>query len=153
MGFKDILVHLDAHRSAATRLQLALSIARMSKAHLAALYGFELPELPPAPFSDVVGEVYVESAGLPAAYERERDAAFGNAEQFEAAFHAETKRAGLTGDWRIGPDKAADLVTMVTERARYADLAVLGQVDPEHPRFDTLARLPETVMMECGRPA
>ena len=151
MAFKEILVHLDNHRGHETRLRLAVSIARRSNAHLAALYGFELPQVPP-PISNVATGGYVTSDMLRSIYIRERDAAFDSATQFEARFRAEIGRFGLSGDWLICPDKAADLVTLVTARARYADLAVVGQADPDHPLFDTLARLPEMVMMGCGRP-
>lgn len=151
MGFKDILLHIDNHRGHETRLHLALSIARQNKAHLVGLYGFELPQVPP-PLRNLAGGAYVTSDLLRTTYVRERDTAFIDAAHIEASFHAEIKRAGLTGDWRICPEKANDAVTLVTERARYADLVILGQADPDHPLFDTLARLPETVMMNCGRP-
>lgn len=151
MAFKKILVHLDNHPGYETRLQLALSIAKPDKAHLVALYGFELPRVPSSP---LIAEAYVGNlVSRPSyAYERERDAAYLNAAQIQAAFRAEAKNAGLTGDWQICPDDAADFVIMVTEQARYADLAVLGQVAPDHPFFDRLATLPETVMMGSGRP-
>jgi nucleotide-binding universal stress UspA family protein len=149
MGFKDILVHLDGHRGSEKRLQLAVSIARQDKAHLVGIYGFELPR---DPFPNIMTEAYAENPVFRTAYERERDAAFAIADQIEATFRAETKRAGLTADWRLSPAKTTDLVTMVTEQAHYADLVVLGQADPDHPLFDRLAKLPETVMMGCGRP-
>jgi nucleotide-binding universal stress UspA family protein len=149
MAFRDILVHLDAQRSAAKRLRLAVSIARPSQAHLTGIYGFELPR---APFPGLAAPPYVVNATARTVYERERDGAFADAAQIEADFHAEAKRAGLSGDWRIGPDKPADLLNFVTARARYADVTVLGQADPDHPYFDTLARLPETVMLGSGRP-
>jgi len=151
MTFKKILVHLDDHRGHETRLQLAISIARRSNAHLAALYGFDLPQVPP-PISNLATGGYVTTDMLRDVYIRERDAAFDNAAHFEAIFRAETSRFGLTGEWLICPDEAADRVTLVVERARYADLTVVGQADPDHPLFDVLARLPETVMMACGRP-
>jgi len=150
MAFKEILVHLDDHQGYEARLRLALALAQAHKAHLVALYGFELPVAPRA--RNVVG-VYAEDNVLRTAYERERDAAYANASSLEAAFHLETRRAGLSAEWEVRPDKATDLIAFVTKRARYADLAVLGQAHPDHPFFDTLAKLPEAVMLGCGRPA
>lgn len=149
MVYRDILVHLDAQPSSARRLRLARSMARPGKSHLVAIYGFELPR---TPFPGLAAPPYVISAASRDSYERERDCAFADAAQAEADFRAETKRGEITGDWRIGPDKPADLLAMITARARYADLSVVGQADPNHPLFDTLARLPETVMLESGRP-
>ncbi len=149
MVFEDILVHLDSHPGYERRLRLAVSIARRDKARLVGLYGFEMPRVP---FPDLVSEAYVEDNAYRTIYVRERDAAFARAAQIEAAFRAETNRAGLTADWQVVTEKAGDLVTSVIEQAHYADLAVLGQADPGHPLFDKLAKLPETVMMGCGRP-
>jgi len=152
MAIKEILVHLDNNRGHETRLKLAIAIAERSKAHIVALYGFDLPSVPP-PISNLATGGYVTSDMERNVYIRERDAAFDGATQFERAFRAETSRFGLAGDWLICPDKPAELITLVTERARYADLALIGQADPDHPLFDSLARLPEMVMMGCGRPA
>lgn len=149
MGFKDILVHLDGHRND-RRLRLAVALAQPSKAHIVGIYGFELPR-DPVP-SLVSAEIYAESHAVRSTYERERDAVFALAEQTEAAFRATVKRAGLAADWRMSPDKPTDLIDLVAAQAHYADLVVMGQADPAHPLFDKLATLPETVMMECGRP-
>lgn len=149
MAFKEIIVYLDDHRGSQTRLQLALSIAQREKAHLVAFYGFQLPDLS-LPNLAIGG--YAESNAARAALDRERDTAFVTAAQMEATFRTKTNLAGLMGDWEICPQKATDVVAHVTERARYADLAVLGQTDPDHLFFDKLAKLPETVMMGSGRP-
>jgi len=149
MAYKDILVHLDHYRGADVRLRLALSLAKRNEARIAGLYAFQLPRVP---YSRVVAGAYVEDNAALTAYERERDTAFNHAAYSEAEFHAEARRAGLKSDWQLCPDKATELVTLVTERARYADLTVLGQADSAHPFFDTLAKLPEAVMLGCGRP-
>ncbi|HKT18376.1 MAG TPA: universal stress protein [Stellaceae bacterium] len=149
MAFKEILVQLDNHRNYEARLQLALSIAQRSDAHLVALYGLELPQIPSMSpgFAEVL---YVGNAAAQATYERERDAAFSDAEQLEARFHALIKRAGVQGSWESCPEKPKDFINLVTKRARYTDLAIVGQNDPDHP--GAAANLPETVMLGCGRP-
>ncbi|HUZ72710.1 MAG TPA: universal stress protein [Stellaceae bacterium] len=149
MAFKDILVYLDAHSGDQALLQLALAIARRDTAHLVGFYGFQLPDLT---LPNLAIEGYAVSNVARTALVRERDTAFLVAAQIEATFREKTKLAGLTGDWEICPEKTTDIVAHVTERARYADLAVVGQANPDHPFFDKLAKLPETVMMGSGRP-
>jgi nucleotide-binding universal stress UspA family protein len=151
MAFKDILVQLDNHRNYESRLQIALSLAAQSEGRVTALYGFELPEQPKVSLS-LAEALYVTNDAARVVYERQRDGAFDDATQFEAAFYAAAKRAGVPASWEIWPEKPKALIDTITARARYADIAILGQADPEHPLFDTLARLPETVMLASGRP-
>lgn len=149
MTYQDILVYLDDHRGAETRLNLAISLASQSKAHLIGLYGLALPD---APRPLAVAGGYADDNALLAAFVRDRDSAFDRETHIEASFRAAARRAGLTSDWETWPKKASDLAALVTERARYADLTVLGQADAAHPFFDALAKLPETVMLGSGRP-
>ena len=151
MAFKDILVLLDEHPNHESRLEIALALAQQGKARLVALYGFELPHTPSAPLS-LADALYVTNDAARTAYERERDTAFDSATYLEAAFRRAVARAGVPGTWELWPEKPKDLIGLVTTRARYADLAVVGQADPGHPLFDTLAKLPEAVMLGCGRP-
>ena len=151
MAYKNILVHLDDHRDCEQRLQVALAIAKRDKSHLIGLFGFELPS---APAQNLVADAYLEPAVSAERneYMHARDAAFANAAQFEARFIKDINRAGLTGRWETCPGKPADVIALVIEQARYADLTILGQTDPAHPLFDRLAKLPESVMLASGRP-
>lgn len=153
MAYKDILVYLDSHHGYPVCLELAVSIAQQNKARLVALYRFELPQAtPPNLVVDVAGRAYAVSDEEQARFERERDDAVATEEQIKASFFAETKQAGLTGIWQIVPAKPKDIIAAVSAQSRHADLVVLGQAAPHHPLFDTLATLPERVMMESGRP-
>jgi len=149
MAFKEIIVYLDDHRGSQTRLKLALSLARRDKAHLVGLYGLHLPNMS---LPHLGTGVYVEDNAARADLDRERDNAFITATQMEQTFRGEAKFAGLAVDWELCPERAMDVAAHITERVRYADLAVLGQTDPDHLFFDKLAKLPETVMMGSGRP-
>ncbi len=149
MAFKDILVYLDEHRGCQTRLQLALSIAQRDQAHLLGVYPFQLPDLT---LPNLAIGVYAEDSVARAALDRQRDTAFLVATQVKSTFREKTKLAGLTSDWEICADKAMDIAVHITEQARYTDLTVLGQADPDHPLFEKVAKLPEIVMMGAGRP-
>lgn len=151
MAFKNLLVQLDNHRNSASRLDIALSLARKSGGRILGLYGLGLPDLPKVPY--VVAEAaYPVKDAARELYERQRDAAFDEATQCEATFVAATRHAGISADWELSPQKPKELIDTLIQRARYADLAILGQADPDHPLFDTFANLPETVMLGAGRP-
>lgn len=151
MSFKDILVHLDNHSNRESRLRIALSLAQENKARLLALYELDVPRIPPAPFMATEGLTPTNEA-IRETYERERDGAFTDASNLEAAFRAEIKRRSLTGEWQIHPDEPGDIIDAITARARYADLVVLGQVDPSKTLSGSHSKIPETVMIGCGRP-
>ena len=152
MAFKNVLVQLDNHRNYESRLRIALSLAQQQHGRVLALYGFQMPETPHMSYA--LAEAYYPTTNDAAreTYERQRDGAFDDATQFEAAFRAAAQHAGLRARWETWPDKPKELISHMTERARYADIAVLGQADPDHPLFDTLANLPEMVMLGSGRP-
>jgi nucleotide-binding universal stress UspA family protein len=65
------------------------------------------------------------------------------------AFDHATGIRGLSAEWREiaeGPDADPAL------HARYADLAILGQLDPERAETDLLRPRPEQVALASGRP-
>jgi len=66
-------------------------------------------------------------------------------------FRQATAVAGLTAiDWRAPSGKP---VVAAVAHARCADLAVIGQPDPDQPDFEFLEELAETVALSAGRPA
>lgn len=152
MAFKNVLVQLDNHRNYESRLRIALSLAQQQKGRVLALYVFEMPALPHISYAQ--GEAYYPTASDAAreTYERQRDGAFDDAAHFEAAFRAAAQNAGLRARWETWPERPKDLISHMTERSRYADIAILGQADPQHSLFGTLANLPERVMLGSGRP-
>jgi nucleotide-binding universal stress UspA family protein len=153
MALKNVLVQLDNHRNYQTRLRIALSLAQQQKGRVLALYCFEMPEMPHMSYA--MAEAYYPTASDAAreTYERQRDGAFDDANQFESAFRAAARHAGLRARWETWPEKPKDLVGHMTARAHYADIAIVGQADPQHPLFGTLANLPEKLMLGSGRPA
>ena len=77
--------------------------------------------------------------------ERARSAAFTVREAFDHA----TGLRGLSAEWREipeGPDADPAL------HARYADLVILGQLDPDRAESDLIRPRPEQVALGSGRP-
>lgn len=139
MGYKTILVHIDAGKRCAVRVDTAIRLAREHDAHLVALYA-------DAPF-DPPGYVLAEMGA--AIIDVQKRAAANAAASAEGEFTRQTSAAGLTKfEWRIA---AADPVDAMTVHARYADLAVIGQADISDGS-NAAADFPERLVLAAGRP-
>jgi nucleotide-binding universal stress UspA family protein len=118
MSFKTILVHVDAGERWRARLDIALGLAQRWDAHLVALFALSSVRVP--------GYVLPE-AGTGLAQERAQ--ALGA--QLRVEFERLTALAAVTKvEWRASVDDADEVVPL---HARYADLIVIGQTDPDHP--------------------
>ncbi len=122
MALKDILVHLDGAAPSAQRLSLAADLARRHQAHLTGLF---VVDLTPPIVGAMEGGGGAVLAGL---IEQMRAEALATAAGVEARFAETLAREGIAGEWRIAEGAAPELVAL---HARYADLAVLGQADPQ----------------------
>ncbi|MBL6614165.1 MAG: universal stress protein [Reyranella sp.] len=140
MTYKTILVDCDASEKVGHRLAVAVQLAKRHGAHLIGAH-VRAPITPPV-FSD--GTVPAESVldAFEAAAKSEEAAA-------SSAFTAAIKSAGLSTEWCVA-EGYADAV--LGERARYADLLVLGQTDPDAATRSPPA-LPESVVLASGKPA
>jgi nucleotide-binding universal stress UspA family protein len=140
MAYKTILVHVDAGRRCAVRIEIALRLARQFEAHLVGLDALTLVELP--------GYVLADAGGAPIAEIQKRFAA-EQATRARDQFNAAVSAAGLAStEWRTTKRDAVDAVTL---HGRYADLIVVGQPWAEddsgvEPGFA------EHVVLEAGRP-
>lgn len=152
MAYKVVLAHFGSHHDYPICSQLAISIAQQNRARLVSVYRFELPQTHSSLLMDLAVGPYDVSDKERVRYERERETAFVTEQKIEASFRTAIKQAGLTGVWHSTSEKPTDIIAAVIAQARYADLVVLSQAAPHHPLFDTLAKLPERVMMESGRP-
>jgi nucleotide-binding universal stress UspA family protein len=139
MSFKDILVHADSTPVSRIRLRLALSLARRFDARLTGLHVIPPPHVPPYFKPSAVariGKLYAESA---------REAAA----RAEVLFHEETERAGKKGEWECVDGELAE---RIAERARFADLLILGQFDTENPPALSAFLLPAKVVFDAASP-
>ncbi len=139
MAYKTILVHCDAAKNVAHRLGVAAELAQAHGAHLVGFHArppFETP-------------VFFDG-GFPMddffkSYEASVKADMATA---SAAFDKAVKGKHLSTEWRV-VDGFPDSELAV--QARYADLLVLGQTDPEST-LPTPTDLPEAVALSSGRP-
>ncbi len=140
MTYKTIVVNCDANPKVSHRLAVATELSQRFGAHLVGLHArppFEAPM-----FFD--GGMPMDS--LFQAYE---EAAKADLAKSSASFDKALKGLHLSSEWRV-VDGFAD--TELAIQARYADLLVVGQTDPDPATSDTPDDLPEAVALATGRP-
>lgn len=136
MTYKTILVHLDENPRRAERLQLAFGLAARFDAHLVGLFALGVARIPSHALAEA-GPIVSEIEA------RQRSEA---ARLAEKEFRDAERRAGGNAEWRPSMDDALRAVRL---SARYADLVIIGQPEPE----DGLGRaLAEDVVLSAGRP-
>ena len=142
MSYKDLLVVLDSETASRGRMDLAAALAERFAAHLVGLYPLPIPEAPrhfgyydPARLDPFFRELREKSQEV---CEKERDA-------FE---HAANLR-GLSAEWRVAAVGAESDPAL---HARYVDLTILGQLDPDRGDADLIRPRPELVALASGRP-
>ncbi|HEX9489871.1 MAG TPA: universal stress protein [Stellaceae bacterium] len=145
MGLKDILVHVDDARGHEARLRIAIELARRNDARLTGLFIIEPVDV--AAFGAPTGADVAALATLETIQEEHHAARRALADRLAGDFRSATERAGVAAEWRLVEGDVTDLVIL---NARYADLAILGQIDPENPGVG--APRPEAVLLASGRP-
>lgn len=141
MAYKTLLVQIDETKANSGRLQAAIGLARAHEAHLTGLYIIRE--------SDVPGFV---TAQLPRdAIEAQRASADEAAEAAVAAFLAKADREGINADARTARAQEHDMSALIARQARYADLVVAGQADPDEP-VPGGRHLLEDLVLSAGRP-
>jgi nucleotide-binding universal stress UspA family protein len=136
MSYKTIVVHLDNRPRRAERLALAFTLAARFDAHLVALFALEASRIPSyalAEAGDVVREIET----------RHRAEA---ARAAEAEFRQAERRAAGKAEWRLS---VGDALQAVRLSARYADLVIAGQPEPEDPLGRAFAG---ELVLGAGRP-
>lgn len=144
MPYKDILVHLDATEPCLRRLDLAVALAQRHGAHLTGLYVLDL-----VPWIAAIAHTYPGQVEYLESYAKMRKEALERAARVEARFREHLRRDDLQGEWRFIESLPAETVAL---HARYADLAIVGQINPEERPDGNAARIPEEVLFASGRP-
>lgn len=141
MSYKTILVHADESSHTAKRVALAARLAIQSDAHLVGATATALPGAFYLP--GVVGESAIT---VTAALDYLRERAKGTMMEFESV----VRKAGVASyEARIVDDETGAGICL---QARYSDLVIVGQSDPDEPVPGLSAGFPEYVVMNAGRP-
>jgi nucleotide-binding universal stress UspA family protein len=145
MSYKDLLVVLDSEASARGRVDLAVALAELFAAHLTALYPLPNQSLafPPSHLG------YFDPTMLAPFFDDLRQRARDAADAMRATFEEAARLRGVAAEWREIPEGLEDDPAV---HARYADLTILGQVDPDGGEAEVLRPRPEQVALASGRP-
>jgi nucleotide-binding universal stress UspA family protein len=138
MTFSTVLVHVDATPHSDARVQLATNLAKRYSARLCGLYVVE----------DPVEVVLPVDANFNGVATRARARAESKEEQREACFKGCLLRAQIEGDWHQAHGETA---VLLPHWARRADLAIVGQGDPDDA-LDAAAVTATYTLLESGRP-
>ena len=119
MTYKTILVHVDGGKRCPARAQIAVELAVRFEAHLVGLHamttGYGLPSRMVVTGPDIIAQ--------------QRQLAVEQAKQAQAMFEDAVQKSGLDGaEWRVSSE---DAIAAVALNARYADLVVICQPEPE----------------------
>jgi len=142
MPLKDILVHLDATPQSGSRLDLAIDLARRHEAHLTALTVIDIG-LPMIAMGDASG-----GAAIATVVDDMRNASLAEAKRVEADYRERLRREAIPGEWRQAEGMLAELISL---HARYADLVIIGQDDPDTAIPGSVG-LAGDVLFGAGRP-
>lgn len=145
MAFKTLLVHLDNGKRVKARVAVAAALAKRFEAHLigVAPTGWPAPLVEEAPLLGVgMGLVTYQQAAATELHDR----AQACVREFEA------QAAGLGVNTIEGRVEAAYAEDAMATAARYADLTLVTQPDPDQPLAGSSPRMAQEVLMRAGRP-
>ncbi len=137
MAIKDLVVHIDSSQAVEKRLEAAIGMAQVHDAHLTGLYVIPTTDFP----------AFMEVPSAFEAIEKVRQYRAQEAKTAQAAFEEATQRAGISAEWRCAEGQ---LTEKLGESARYADLVILGQHNPDTD--DANQGLADRLVLEVGRP-
>ena len=137
--FRDLLVHVDGSDAGRRRLQFAIDIALRTGARLNGLHVMPPPDVPPLYKPSQLDEAVANMSRKLAA----------NARAAKEAFKEEVARRLSDTRWFEADGDVAD---GICDRARYADLVILGQYEWQGPHVVHPLPIAHSVVLRCGRP-
>ena len=136
---RDLLIHMDGSDAGRRRLQFAIDLALRTGARLSALHVTPPPDVPPLYKPSQLDEA-VANMSLKLA---------SNARAAKEAFKDEVAQRLSDTRWFEADGDVAD---GICERARYADLVILGQYEWQVPQLAHPLPIAHSVVLRCGRP-
>ena len=119
---RDLLVHVDGSDAGRRRLQLAIDLALKTGARLSGLHVMPPPDVPPLYKPSQLDEAVANKALKLAS----------NARAAKEAFKEEVAQRLADTRWL---EADGDVVDGICDRARYADLVILGQYEWQTPHL------------------
>jgi nucleotide-binding universal stress UspA family protein len=137
MAIKEIVLHFGRDSRRGARLGGAIRLAQRFGARVVGVHVLEFPFIP--------GYVQVDLS--PALIEQRMLELRDMAAALRAEFEGSTARESVPAEWRLIEGLGADAMALA---ARYADLAMVAQANPDEPTTDD--RLPDELVLSAGRP-
>jgi len=144
MGYRDLLVVLDADQRVRDRILLAAGLAERFDAHLVGLYVAAVAEPP--------GRLDYFNSDAPLfgpLYRDTEEQIRAQSEKTRLFYEDVMRRHSLSSEWRAAPGRPSEVAAV---HGRYADLIILGQIDPDDARSPFVRPRPEEVALLAGRP-
>jgi nucleotide-binding universal stress UspA family protein len=135
---KDILVHVDTRKECSERLKVAIQLARTHEAHLTGAYVIPRSRIP----------TYLEVQVPKEILEKAAAARLEEAAKARQTFENTCRANGLACEWR---QAEGPMVETLALSARYADLVVVSQRNPEDEELET-GEMPDRFILAAGRP-
>ncbi len=137
MAYRDIVVHLAQDERSAARLDAAVALAERHESRLTGIYMLTRLPIPGYASFDLSPEVLKR-------LDTEQRA---HAESAERQFAERLAKSTVPSEWRLMTGEPVDAVTT---SARYADLTIVGQTDPDDSR--NVGGLADSVVLSAGGP-
>jgi nucleotide-binding universal stress UspA family protein len=137
--YRDLLVHVDASPAGRQRVQFAVDLAVRMSARLSGLHVTPPAEVPPRYKPSLVAEV---AADLSSRLALDAGAA-------ATIFSEEASQRLADVSWF---EAAGDVVQGISEKARYADIVILGQYERQGAAEGHPLPIAHSVVLRCGRP-
>ena len=137
MAYRDIVVHLAQDERSAARLDAAVALAEGHESRLTGIYVLTRLPIPGYASFDLSPEVLKR-------LDTEQRA---HAESAERQFAERLAKSTVPSEWRLMTGEPVDAVTT---SARYADLTIVGQTDPDDSR--NVGGLADSVVLSAGGP-
>jgi nucleotide-binding universal stress UspA family protein len=137
--FRDLLVHVDGSEAGRRRVQFSVDLAGRMGARLSGLHVTPPAEVPPRYKPSRIGEVAAEISSKLAL----------DAGAAALIFSEEATQRLADACWF---EMAGDVVKGISDKARYADLVVLGQYEWQGPPEAHPLPVAHSVVLRCGRP-
>jgi nucleotide-binding universal stress UspA family protein len=142
MSYKTLLVHVDDSKNVDARIELAAQLAMAEDAHL---IGTAMTGVSRFLYESVA--IDIGDPNITPYLDTLRQRAEGTLQRFENT----VQRIGVGSfEKRLTDDEAAGGLSL---QARYSDLVILGQYDPDGTSSSAYADVPEYVVINSGCPA